>query len=111
MWAGCSVLRRVGVRVSPGAVRIFPKIPYKHWDAAAPGDRVRKLADIHGTAIAWFTVTRVAFKSEDDYRDVLALEYGHGVDGNLCFHSATAALNDQRRDAHGYVVGYEVAAK
>lgn len=29
-----------------------------------PGDRVRKLADIHGTTIAWFTVTRVAFNPE-----------------------------------------------
>lgn len=28
------------------------------------GDRVRKLADIHGTTIAWFTVSRVAFKPE-----------------------------------------------
>ena len=75
-----------------------------------PGDRVRKLADIHGTTIAWFTVTRVAFKPEGDYRDVLALEYGHEVDGKLCYHSATAALNDQRRDAHGNVIGYEVVA-
>ena len=72
-----------------------------------PGDRVRKLADIHGTTIAWFTVSRVAFKSEGDYRHVLALEYGHEVDGNLCFHSATAALNDQHRDVHGYVVDYD----
>jgi len=74
-----------------------------------PGDRVRKLADIHGTTIAWFTVTRVAFKPEGDYRHVLALEYGHDIDGNLCFHSATATLNDQHRDAHGYVVGYQAA--
>ena len=76
-----------------------------------PDDRVRKLADIHGTPIAWFTVTRVAFNPEGDYRDIVALEYGHEVDGKLCFHSATAALNAQRRDAHGYVVGYEVAAR
>lgn len=75
-----------------------------------PGDRVRKLADIHGTTIAWFTVTRVAFRPVGDYPDVVALEYGHEVDGNLCFHSATAVLNDQRRDAHAYVVGYEEAA-
>ena len=74
------------------------------------GDRVRKLADIHGTTIAWFTVTRVAFKPDGDYRDVVALEYGHEVDGNLCFHSSTAALDEQRRDVHGYVVGFEVAA-
>jgi hypothetical protein len=66
------------------------------------GDRVRKLADIHGTTIAWFTVTRVACNPEGDFRDVLALEYGHEVDGNLCFHSATRALNDQRRDVVGY---------
>lgn len=72
-----------------------------------PGDRVRKLAHIHGTTIAWFTVSRVAFKSEGEYRYVLALEYGHEVDGNLCFHSATAALNDQHRDVHGYVVDYD----
>lgn len=71
------------------------------------GDHVRKLADIHGTTIAWFTVTRVAINPEGDYRDIVALEYGHDVDGNLCFHSATAALNDHRRDVHGYVVGYE----
>lgn len=38
------------------------------------GDRVRKLADIHGTTIAWFTVTRVAFNPEGDYRDIVALE-------------------------------------
>lgn len=75
------------------------------------GDRVRKLADIHGTMIAWFTVTRVAFNPEGDCRDIVALEYSHEVDGNLCFHSATAALNGQRRDAHGCVVGYEVAAR
>jgi len=55
-----------------------------------PGDRVRKLADIHAATVVWFTVTRVAFKAEGDYRDVLALEYSHEVDGNLCFHSATA---------------------
>ena len=72
-----------------------------------PGDRVRKLADIHGTTIAWFTVTRVAFKPEGDYRDVLALEYGHKVDGNLCFHSAATALNDDRHDVHGNVVAFE----
>ena len=72
-----------------------------------PGDRVRKLADIHGTTIAWFTVTRVAFKTEGDYRDVLAVEYGHDVDGSLCFHSATAALNDDRQDEHGYLVAFE----
>ena len=72
-----------------------------------PGDRVRKLADIHGATIVWFTVSRVAFKPEGDYRDVLALEYGHEVDGNLCFHSAIAALNDDLQDVHGYVVGYE----
>ena len=72
-----------------------------------PGDRVRKLADIHGPTIAWFTVTRVAFNPEGDYRDIVALEYGHDVDGNLCFHSATAALNDQRRDLHGHVVAFE----
>ena len=76
-----------------------------------PGDRVRKIANIHGTTIAWFTVTRVAFKAEGDYRNVVALEYGHEVDGNLCFHSATAALNYQRRDAHGYLIDYEVAAR
>lgn len=72
-----------------------------------PGDRVRKLADIHGTTIAWFTVTRVAFKSEGDYRDILALEYGHEVDGTLCFHSTTTALDDHGHDAHDRVVGYE----
>ena len=72
-----------------------------------PGDRVRKLADIHGTTIAWFTVTRVAFKPEGDYRDVLALEYGHKVDGTLCFHSAATALNDDRHDVHGNVVAFE----
>jgi hypothetical protein len=75
-----------------------------------PGDRVRKLADIHGTIIAWFTVSCVASEPEGDYRHVLALEYGHDVDGNLCFHSATAALNDQHRDAHAFVVEYEEAA-
>ena len=74
-----------------------------------PGDRVRKLADIHGTTSVWFTVTRVAFKPEGNYRNVLALEYGHEVDGRLCFHSTTAALNGQRNDAHGDVVDYEVA--
>ena len=47
-----------------------------------PGNRIRRLADIHGETIAWFTVTRVAFYSEGDYRDVLAVEYGHDVDGN-----------------------------
>jgi len=72
-----------------------------------PSDRVRKLADIHSTTIVWFTVTRVAFNSNGDYRNGLALEYGHKVDGNLCFHSATAALNDQRHDAHGHVTGYD----
>ena len=75
-----------------------------------PGDRVRKLADIHGATIAWFTVTRVAFNPEGYYRDVVALEYSHEVDGNLCFHSATVALNGQRRDAHACVVEYEAAA-
>jgi hypothetical protein len=74
------------------------------------GDRVRKLADIHGTTIAWFTVTRVAFNPEGDYRYVLALEYGHEVDGNLCFHSSTAALDEQRRDVHAFVVEYKEAA-
>ena len=72
-----------------------------------PGDRVRKLADIHGTTIAWFTITRVAFTSEGDHRDVVALEYAHEADGNLCFHSATTALNDDREDVHGYVLGFE----
>ena len=74
-----------------------------------PGDRVRKLADIHGPTIAWFTVTRVAFNPGGDYRDIVALEYGHEVDGNLCFHSAIAALNSQRRDAHAFVVEYKEA--
>ena len=36
-----------------------------------PGDRVRKIANIHGTTIAWFTVTRVAFKAEGDYLTAL----------------------------------------
>jgi hypothetical protein len=48
-----------------------------------PGDRVRKLADTHGTTIVWFTITRVAFQSQGDYRDVLALQFGHEADGNL----------------------------
>ena len=72
-----------------------------------PGNRIRRLADIHGETIAWFTVTWVAFYSEGDYRDVLALEYGPDVDGSLCFHSATAALNDDRQDEHGYLVAFE----
>ena len=38
-----------------------------------PGDRVRKLADIHGRTIARFAVTRVAFNMKGDYRDILAL--------------------------------------
>jgi hypothetical protein len=72
-----------------------------------PGDRVRRLAGIHGTTIARFTVSRVAFKPEGDYRHILGLEYGHDVSGNLCFHSAIAALNDDLQDMHGNVVGYE----
>ena len=75
-----------------------------------PGDRVRKIADIHSATIAWFTVVRVALKPDGDYRDVVALEYGHKVDGNLCFHSATVALNGQRRDAHAFVVEYKEVA-
>ena len=75
-----------------------------------PGDRVRKLADIQGTTLAWFTITRVAFNPKGDYRTILALEHGHEVDGMLCFHSTTTALDDDGNDVHGYVVGYEVAA-
>lgn len=72
-----------------------------------PGDRVRRLADIHGTALAWFTVVRVAFNPTSDYRHILALGYGHDVDGTLCYHLPSASLNDQHRDVHGFVIGYE----
>jgi len=68
---------------------------------------VRRLANTHGTDFAWFTVGRVAFNPTSDHRHVLALEYGHDVDGVPCFHSTTAALNDQHGDGHGYVFGYE----
>lgn len=74
------------------------------------GDRVRKLADIHGTTIAWFIVTRVAFNPDGDCRNILALEYSHGVDGTLCVHSTTTALDDDGHDLHGHVVDYEAAA-
>ena len=47
------------------------------------------------------------FYSEGDYRDVLAVEYGHDVDISLCFHSATAALTDDRQNEHGYLVAFE----
>jgi len=52
----------------------------------------------------------VAFNPEGDYRDIVALEYGHEVEGNLCFHSASVALGGQRHDAHAFVVEYKEAA-
>lgn len=80
-----------------------------------PGDEVRMMQDIHGTALAWMTITRVTTVPdvsypEPDYPHVVSLQYAHVLaNGDTCCHEAITRINDQYRDRAAWITQHRTA--